>query len=185
DLADAPRRASPASRGRPARHGRGIAMNLRDLKYLVALAEHRHFGRAAEASFASQPTLSTQIRKLEEELGVVLFERAPRKVMLTPIGQEIVERARMALANVDQISQLARRSQVPEAGSFRAGMLPTLGPYVLPHLLPPRRDRFPRLALLLVEEQTYALLARLHEVRLAAARLALAFHDEQLHVQPL
>ncbi|MGY0558134.1 LysR substrate-binding domain-containing protein [Lysobacter sp. A421] len=160
-------------------------MNLRDLKYLVALAEHRHFGRAAAASFVSQPTLSTQIRKLEEELGVVLFERAPRKVMLTPIGREIVERARKALANVEQMTQIARHSQDPEAGSIRLGMFPTLGPYLLPHVLPSLRERFPRLELLLVEEKTDALLARLHEGRLDAALLALPVHDEQLHVQPL
>src|SRR5690606_39224593 len=111
--------------------GRAGCVNLRDLRYLVALAEHRHFGRAAEASFVSQPTLSTQIRKLEEELGVALFERAPRKVMLTPVGREIVERARKVLADVDQLAEIARRSQDPEAGTVRLGLFPTLGPYLL------------------------------------------------------
>ena len=119
-------------------------MNLRDLKYLVALAEHRHFGRAAAASFVSQPTLSTQIRKLEEELGVTLFERAPRKVMLTPVGRDIVERARQVLADLDQMAEIARRSQDPDAGSLRLGMFPTLGPYLLPHVLPGLREQFPR-----------------------------------------
>ncbi|HUH91362.1 MAG TPA: LysR substrate-binding domain-containing protein [Lysobacter sp.] len=160
-------------------------MNLRDLKYLVALAEHRHFGRAAAASFVSQPTLSTQIRKLEEELGVALVERAPRKVMLTPVGREIVERARKVLSDVDQMGEIARRSQDPEAGTIRLGMFPTLGPYLLPHVLPDLRERFPRLEMLLVEEKTDALLTRLREGRLDAALLALPIHDDQLHVEPL
>ena len=85
-------------------------MNLRDLKYLVALADHRHFGRAAEACFVSQPTLSTQVRKLEEELGVALVERAPRRVMLTPVGIEIAERARKVIADVEQMAEIARRA---------------------------------------------------------------------------
>lgn len=160
-------------------------MNLRDLKYLVALAEHRHFGRAAAASFVSQPTLSTQIRKLEEELGVTLVERAPRKVMLTPVGRDIVERARRVLADVDQMAEIARRSQDPDAGSIRLGMFPTLGPYLLPHVLPGLREKFPRLEILLVEEKTDALLERLREGRLDAALLALPIHDEQLHVETL
>ncbi len=160
-------------------------MNLRDLKYLVALAEHRHFGRAAAACFVSQPTLSTQIRKLEEELGVALFERAPRKVMLTPVGREIVERARKVLSDVEQMGEIARRSQDPEAGTIRLGMFPTLGPYLLPHVLPDLRQRFPRLEMLLVEEKTDALLTRLHEGRLDAALLALPIHDDQLHVERL
>ena len=160
-------------------------MNLRDLRYLVALAEHRHFGRAAEASFVSQPTLSTQIRKLEEELGVALFERAPRKVMLTPVGREIVERARKVLADVDQLAEIARRSQDPEAGTVRLGLFPTLGPYLLPHALPGLRERFPRLELLLVEDKTDALLERLRDGRLDAAVLALPLADEQLHAEPL
>ena len=160
-------------------------MNLRDLRYLVALAEHRHFGRAAEASFVSQPTLSTQIRKLEEELGVALFERAPRKVMLTPVGREITERARKVLADVDQMADIARRSQDPEAGTVRLGLFPTLGPYLLPHVLPGLRKRFPRLELLLVEDKTDALLQRLHDGRLDAAVLALPLADDQLHAEPL
>lgn len=86
-------------------------MNLRDLKYLVALADHKHFGRAATACFVSQPTLSTQIKKLEDELGVPLVERAPRKVMLTPAGREAAMRARSIVAEVEQMKEAARRSQ--------------------------------------------------------------------------
>lgn len=160
-------------------------MNLRDLKYLVALADHKHFGRAAEASFVSQPTLSTQVKKLEEELGVSLVERAPRRVMLTPIGLDIAERARRVIAEVEQMAEIARRSQDPEAGSVRLGVFPTLAPYLLPHVLPGVRQRFPRLELLLVEEKTDAILSRLREGRLDAGILALPLHDDQLHVEPL
>ena len=101
-------------------------MNLRDLKYLVALADHKHFGRAASACFISQPTLSTQIRKLEDELGVSLVERAPRRVMLTPAGRDAAERARRIVADVEQMKEAARRSQNPEAGTVRLGIFPTL-----------------------------------------------------------
>ncbi|CAA9310620.1 MAG: Hydrogen peroxide-inducible genes activator _ OxyR [uncultured Lysobacter sp.] len=160
-------------------------MNLRDLRYLLALADHRHFGRAAEASFVSQPTLSTQIRKLEEELGVALVERAPRRVMLTPVGMDIAERARRVIAEVDQMAEIARRSQDPEAGTVRLGLFPTLAPYLLPHVVPRLRERFPRLELLLVEEKTDQLLARLRDGRLDAAVLALPLNDEQLHIEPL
>ncbi|MEO6137783.1 MAG: LysR substrate-binding domain-containing protein [Luteimonas sp.] len=160
-------------------------MNLRDLRYLVALAEHRHFGRAASASFVSQPTLSTQIRKLESELGVSLVERAPRRVMLTPIGRDIAERARRVLADVAQMGEVARRSQNPEAGTVRLGLFPTLAPYLLPHVLPAVRTRFPLLELLLVEEKTDVILSRLREGRLDACLVALPVHDDQLHVEPL
>jgi LysR family transcriptional regulator, hydrogen peroxide-inducible genes activator len=158
-------------------------MNLRDLKYLVALADHKHFGRAAAASFVSQPTLSTQIRKLEDELGVALVERAPRKVMLTPAGRDIAERARRVIAEVEQMKEAARRSQDPEAGTVRLGLFPTLGPYLLPHVVPQIRKRFPRLELLLVEEKSDVILAQLREGRLDAGLLALPVHDDQLHAE--
>lgn len=160
-------------------------MNLRDLKYLIAVADHRHFGRAAAASFVSQPTLSTQLRKLEDELGVSLIERAPRKVMLTPIGMEIVERARRVVSEVEQMKEAARRSRRPEAGAVRLGIFPTLGPYLLPHVIPPIRERYPDLQLLLVEEKSDELLARLRDGRLDAAILALPMHDDQLHQEYL
>ena len=158
-------------------------MNLRDLRYFVALADHRHFGRAAAASFVSQPTLSTQIRKLEDELGVALVERAPRKVMLTPAGRDIAERARRIVAEVEQMREAARRSQDPEAGTVRLGLFPTLGPYLLPHVVPRIRARFPNLELLLVEEKSDVILSRLREGRLDAGLLALPLHDDQLHAQ--
>lgn len=158
-------------------------MNLRDLQYLVALADHKHFGHAAAACFVSQPTLSTQIRKLEDELGVTLVERAPRKVMLTPAGHDIVARARRIVGDVEQMKEAARRTQDPEAGSVRLGMFPTLGPYLLPHVVPRIRERFPRLELLLVEEKSPELLIRLHEGKLDAALLALPLQDDQLHCE--
>lgn len=158
-------------------------MNLRDLRYFVALADHKHFGRAAEACFVSQPTLSTQVRKLEEELGVTLIERAPRQAMLTPAGRDIAERARRIVAEVEQMKESARRSQDPEAGTIRLGVFPTLGPYLLPHVVPRIRARFPRLELLLVEEKSDVLLSRLREGKLDAGLLALPVHDEQLHTE--
>ena len=158
-------------------------MNLRDLKYLVAMADLRHFGKAADACFVSQPTLSTQIRKLEEELGVTLVERAPRKVMLTAAGQDVVQRARRIIADVDEMKEAARRSKDPEAGSLRLGVFPTLGPYLLPHVVPQLRKRFPQLELLLVEEKSDVLVQRLREGKLDAALLALPIHDDQLHAE--
>ncbi|HZP67527.1 MAG TPA: DNA-binding transcriptional regulator OxyR [Rudaea sp.] len=158
-------------------------MNLRDLRYLVALAEHKHFGRAAEASFVSQPTLSTQIKKLEDELGVALVERTPRKVLLTDVGREIAQRAREVLNEVEQIRAIARRTLDPESGTVRLGIFPTLGPYLLPHVIPRIRERFPRLELLLVEEKTEVVLRQLREGRLDAAILALPIHDDQLHCE--
>ncbi|WP_448100466.1 DNA-binding transcriptional regulator OxyR [Luteibacter jiangsuensis] len=158
-------------------------MNLRDLSYLVALAEYRHFGRAAEASFVSQPTLSTQIRKLEDELGVALVERTPRKVLLTETGREIARRARGVLSQVEEIKAIAQRTRDPESGTIRLGIFPTLGPYLLPHVVPRLRERFPRLELLLREEKTEQVLHMLREGTLDAGILALPVHDDSLHTE--
>ena len=158
-------------------------MNLRDLRYLIALADLRHFGRAAEACHVSQPTLSIRIMKLEEELGVALVERAPRHVMLTPVGVDIAERARRVLADVEQMRETARRTTDPEAGSVRLGLFPTLGPYLLPHVVPNIRARFPRLELLLIEEKTAVLLSMLRAGQLDAAVLALPLHEDWLETE--
>lgn len=160
-------------------------MNLRDLDYLVAVAEERHFGRAARRCHVGQPTLSTQIRKLEAELGVTLIERSPRQVLLTEAGEHIVERARAILREADAIRELARRAADPASGTVRVGLFPTLGPYLLPHIVPVLRDRFPRLELLLVEEKTEDVLRLLDTGRLDAGLLALPIDDERLHVEPL
>ena len=160
-------------------------MNLRSLEYLVALADHRHFGRAAEAVFVSQPTLSSQIKKLENELGVELVERGTRGVLLTEPGERIVARARAALAEVDNIRAIARLSTDPESGSLRLGVFPTLGPYLLPHVVPAVRAKFPRLELLLVEEKSEVLLQQLRDGRIDAALLAMPVAAPTLHEEPL
>ncbi|GAA3936943.1 LysR substrate-binding domain-containing protein [Microbacterium soli] len=160
-------------------------MNLRDLSYLIAVAEERHFGRAAEACFVSQPTLSTQIRKLESELGVTLVERARGRVLLTPVGEKIVERARAALGAVADMEALARAARDPEAGIVQLGVLPTSGPYLMPHVLRRVRERYPRVQLRLVEEKTDALLSRLRTGGLDAVICALPVEDAGLHVEPL
>lgn len=161
-------------------HSFNGAMNLRDLRYLVALADHRHFGRAAEASFVSQPTLSTQIKKLEEELGAELFERSPRQVMLTEVGRSVVERARIVLREAELIRDIARRNHDPESGSLRIGLFPTLGPYLLPHVVQRVRKRYPRLELLLIEEKTEEVLRGLRDGSLDVGVVALPVHDDQL-----
>lgn len=158
-------------------------MNLRDLQYLVALAEHRHFGHAAEACFVSQPTLSTQIRKLEDELGVTLIERTSREALLTDAGRDIVRRARHVLHEVEQIRNVARRASDPDTATVRLGIFPTLGPYLLPHIVPPLHARFARLELLLVEEKTEQVLEGLRSGRLDAGIVALPVPDEHLHVE--
>ncbi len=160
-------------------------MNLRDLKYLLALAEHRHFGRAAEASFASQPTLSTQIKKLEDELDVQIFERQSRGVLLTKVGESIIARARVILREVEAIRGIARNARDPESGSIRLGMFPTLGPYLLPHVVPALRARFPKLELLLIEEKTEELLAQLERGDVDAIVLALPAGDDTQNCAPL
>jgi LysR family transcriptional regulator, hydrogen peroxide-inducible genes activator len=155
-------------------------VNLRDLEYLVAVAEHGHFGRAAAACYVSQPTLSTQLKKLETELGVPLIERNPRQVLLTDAGQQVVARARVILGEVDAIRGIARHTKDPRSGRLRLGIFPTLGPYLLPHVVPALRERFPDLELLLVEEKTEVLLELLRGGRLDAAVLALPVDDETL-----
>jgi LysR family hydrogen peroxide-inducible transcriptional activator len=160
-------------------------MNLRDLQYLVALADHRHFGRAAEACFVSQPTLSTQVKKLETELGVELIERSPRNVLLTEAGERVVERARVILDEAANIQGIASQANDPESGSVRMGLFPTLAPYLLPHVVHRLHERFPRLELLLVEEKTEVILHRLHDGQLDAGLLALPVHDDRLQREVL
>lgn len=153
-------------------------MNLRDLRYFIALAETRHFGRAAEQCFVSQPTLSTQIRKLEDELGVPLFERSPRKILLTPAGERILKHAREALSQVGLMQDIAKHTLDPEAASIRLGIFPTLAPYLLPHVVPNIRKRFPQLELLLIEEKTEVLIQQLRDGLIDAAVLAEPVTDE-------
>ncbi len=158
-------------------------MTLRELQYLVALADYRNFGRAAEACLISQPTLSTQIRKLEETLGVVLIERTPRNIMLTPAGEKAVERARRILDEMEQMREELRRDRDDMAGTVRLGAFPTLGPYLLPHVLAGIQAQFPQMHLQLVEEKSPALLKMLHAGKLDAAMLAFPVNDGRLHQQ--
>jgi LysR family hydrogen peroxide-inducible transcriptional activator len=160
-------------------------MNLRDLQYLVAVADHRHFGQAAEASFVSQPTLSTQIKKLERELGAELIERTPRQVTLTEAGERVVQHARRVLGEVDTIRSIGRQASDPESGTLRLGLFPTLAPYLLPHVVPEIHARFANLELLLVEEKTDVVLSQLRDGRLDAGVLALPVPGDQLHAEPL
>jgi LysR family hydrogen peroxide-inducible transcriptional activator len=160
-------------------------MNLRDLRYLVAVAEHRHFGKAAEACFVSQPTLSTQLKKLEQELGVELVERNPRQILLTDAGEKVVERAKVILGEADTIRGIARQAHDPESGTIRMGLFPTLAPYLLPHVVPALHARFPDLELLLVEEKTEVILQRLRDGELDVGVLARPVADDHLHEEAL
>jgi LysR family hydrogen peroxide-inducible transcriptional activator len=160
-------------------------MNLRDLKYLVALADERHFGRAAERCFVSQPTLSAQIRKLEEYLGVPLVERQPKRVSITPAGEKIVERARRVLQEADAIVELAKSDRDPLAGSLKVALIPTVGPYLLPHVVRRLKRALPRLKLLLYEYQTAPLLEKLRDGEIDMGILALPVQMDGLEATEL
>lgn len=148
-------------------------MNLRTLRYLVALADEEHFGRAAQACFVSQPTLSAQIRKLEDELGSVLIERGPGKFLLTEVGRDVVERARFIVREADQIKELAQRSQDPMSGRLSMGFIHTLGPYLMPHIMPGLHERFPEIRWHLSEYQTHQLIDQLNRGTLDVGIMAL------------
>jgi LysR family hydrogen peroxide-inducible transcriptional activator len=148
-------------------------MNLKDLKYLVALADTGHFGKAAERSFVSQPTLSAQLKKLEEYLGVKLVERQPKNVQLTEVGRQIVVRARRMLDEGDEIVALARSNTDPFAGKLKVALIPTIGPYLLPRVMQKIRKGLPHLGLMLYEYQTEALLKRLRDGEIDLGIMAL------------
>ncbi len=160
-------------------------MTLRELRYLVALADHGHFGRAAEACHVSQPTLSTQLRKLEEYLGATLFERTNKALHITPIGEQIVAKARRVLAEADSIVELAHRKAGPVTGPLNLGVIPTLSPYLLPWLLPALKDAYPHLRLIVHEDLTDHLLERLNAHGIDAALLALPVREDELETLSL
>ena len=160
-------------------------MNFRALQYFVKLAELKHFSKAANACFVSQPTLSTQIAKLEDELGVSLVERAPRQIMLTPIGEDIAHRARHILRDIEHMKGAARRSRDPEKGNIKLGIFPTLAPYLLPHVIPVLRERYPDLRLQLAEEKTEDILNMLDQGRLDAGLLALPVDEHGMEMEIL
>jgi LysR family hydrogen peroxide-inducible transcriptional activator len=160
-------------------------MNLRDLKYIIAVAETRHFGKAAERCFVSQPTLSGQIKKLEDELGIAVFERTNRSVEITPVGEAIVAHARQMMEQADAIEQLARAHQDPLAGPLRIGAIPTLSPYLMPLILAPMKKELPQMKLILSEEMTDTLLERLHNHEIDAALLATPVEEREFEALPL
>lgn len=160
-------------------------MNLRDLTYIIAVAETRHFGKAAERCFVSQPTLSGQIKKLEEELGVSIFERTQRSVEITPVGEAILEHARQIMEQVEVMEQLAQAQQDPLAGPLRIGAIPTLSPYLMPLILLPLKQQHPQMKLVLSEELTDTLLARLRNHEIDAALLATPVEEQDLVALPL
>lgn len=160
-------------------------MNLRDLRYLVALADTRHFGKAAERSFVSQPTLSAQIKKLETYLGVQLIERQPRKVTLTETGAKIVALARRILQESDEIIALARNDYDPLEGKLKVALIPTIGPYLLPLIARKLRKQLPRLQLMLYEYQTQPLLDRLRSGDIDLGILALPISVDGLETHEL
>ena len=149
-------------------------MNLQDLKYLLAIAEHQHFGRAAASCNIAQPTLSNQIRKLEQSLGVTLLERTNKRVSLTHVGTQILQHARAALHQAEEIESIAQGARDPLVGPLRLGVIPTLAPYLMPLILRPLRQQYPGLALELWEDQTHALVEGLRNRQLDAALLATA-----------
>jgi LysR family transcriptional regulator, hydrogen peroxide-inducible genes activator len=160
-------------------------MNLRDLRYFVALADTRHFGKAAERSFVSQPTLSAQIKKLENYLGVQLIERQPRKVTLTETGQKILPLARRILQESDEIVSLARHEHDPLSGKLKVALIPTIGPYLLPLVTRKLRKQLPRLKLMLYEYQTEPLLERLRQGDIELGILALPVPHDGLETREL
>ena len=160
-------------------------IKLKDLRYLVAVADTGHFGKAAARCFVSQPTLSAQLRKLEEYLGVDLVERQPRQALLTPAGPEVVARARLIVAASDEVVEIARSHRDPLAGQLRVAFLPTIGPYLLPTVAPRLHKALPRLELMLHEHQTEPMLERLRTGELDMGVLALPVDLDGLHSEPL
>jgi len=160
-------------------------MNLKDLKYLVALADTGHFGKAAERTFISQPTLSAQLKKLEDYLGVKLVERQPKNLQLTEVGKQIVVRARRMLDESAEIIALARSNTDPFAGKLKVGLIPTIGPYLLPRIMQKIRKAVPQLGLMLYEYQTEALLKRLRDGEIDLGIMALPVLQDGLESRAL
>ena len=155
-------------------------MNLRDLHYLVSVADLRSFIQASEHCHISQPTLSMQIKKMEDDLGVQIFERTNKKVLPTELGEQIIDAARRILNEVDLIKELAKTSQEPLAGNLRLGGFPTLATYIFPQLVPLINQELPRIRLILVEEKTELLIQQLKSGQLDVALLAVPIADDFL-----
>lgn len=165
-------------------------MNFRDLEYLIALEELKHFRKAAEKCFVSQPTLSGQIRKLEEELNVQLMERSSRKVIFTQAGLDIVAKAKTILLEAKSLKEIAKSHNEPMQGTLHIGLIPTVAPYLLPVIIPSIKSAFPDLELYLHENQTHVLLKQLEEGDLDCLMLAIlpgmeSFKRVDLYEEPL
>ena len=160
-------------------------MNLRDLHYLIAVADLRSFVQAAERCFISQPTLSTQIKKVEDSLGVAIFERTNKKVLPTEIGEQIIAAARRIIKEEAVIKQLACTAHDPLAGNLRLGAFPTLSPYLFPRLVPLIKQHLPKIRLILIEEKTDLLLQQLKAGEIDLALLALPVDDDFLQSSQL
>lgn len=154
-------------------------MNIRDFEYLVALAEHKHFRKAAEACFVSQPTLSGQIRKLEDELGTALLERSSRRVLFTDSGLQLVDQAKRILSEVKTFKDMASGQNGMMTGPLHIGFIPTVGPYILPRIIPALKEQFPELELFLHEAQTSQLVDQLEDGKLDCLVLASVAETEQ------
>ena len=162
-----------------------VGMTLTELKYIVAVAREKHFGKAADACHVSQPTLSVAIKKLEEELDVKLFERSASEVSVTPLGEEIVRQAQGVLEQADGIRELAKRGKDPLAGPLRLGVIYTIGPYLLPELVRQAIGRHPQMPLILQENFTVKLLEQLRTGEIDCAVLAEPIPDSSLAIAPL
>jgi LysR family hydrogen peroxide-inducible transcriptional activator len=160
-------------------------MTLTELKYIVAVARAKHFGHAAEACFVAQPTLSVAIKKLEDELGVVLFERGGSEVSVTPLGAQIVAQAERVLEQTAAIKELAKQNKDPLAGPLRLGVIYTIGPYLLPPLVKNLIQNVPQMPLVLQENFTVKLLELLRQGELDAAIMALPLPDHGMSIQTL
>ena len=155
---------------------------MKQLQYLVALADTRHFGRAAQRCHITQSTLSAGIRDLESVLGTAVAERSNRRVLITRVGVQIAERARALLREAEEVMEVARAGRSPMTGEMRLGVIPTIGPFLLPRVLPALRERFPELTIYLREEQTAPLLARLEDAELDVALIALPCDTGELGI---
>lgn len=160
-------------------------MTLTELKYIVAVARERHFGKAAEACFVSQPTLSVAIKKLEEELELKIFERNASEIAVTPLGEEIVRQAQTVLEQAAAIKEIAKRGKDPLAGPLRLGVIYTIGPYLLPELVRQVIQRTPQMPLVLQENFTVKLIEQLRLGEIDCAVLAEPFPDTNLAIAPL
>jgi LysR family hydrogen peroxide-inducible transcriptional activator len=160
-------------------------MTLTELRYVVTLARERHFGRAAEACFVSQPTLSVAVKKLEDELGVALFERGKTEVAVTPVGERIVEQARRVLDELEGVKRIAQQAQDPLAGPLRIGAIYTIGPYLFPRLVPILHDTAPHMPLIIEENYTARLRERLVQGELDAVLVCLPFEEPGVVTLPL